>query len=88
MILEIWDTAGQERYRSLNQAYYRGANGAVIVYDATDTSMDCIKRIKKMVQDLKDYMTDEKPIMIVSNKYDLIGVNSPQCEMTFDEPVN
>ena len=36
MILEIWDTAGQERYRSVNQAYYRGVNGAVIIYDATD----------------------------------------------------
>ncbi|KAJ8605117.1 hypothetical protein CTAYLR_000431 [Chrysophaeum taylorii] len=33
--LEIWDTAGQERFRSLNTPmYYRGAAGAVLVYDA------------------------------------------------------
>ena len=34
---EIWDTAGQERFRSLNTPmYYRGAAGAVIVYDVND----------------------------------------------------
>lgn len=34
---EIWDTAGQERFRSLNTPmYYRGAAGAVIVYDVGD----------------------------------------------------
>lgn len=33
--LEIWDTAGQERFRSLNTPmYYRGAAGAILVYDA------------------------------------------------------
>jgi GTPase SAR1 family protein len=34
--LVIWDTAGQERYHALNQVYYRGAEGAVVVYDTTD----------------------------------------------------
>lgn len=32
---QIWDTAGQERYRSVTSAYYRGAAGALIVYDIT-----------------------------------------------------
>jgi Ras-related protein Rab-11A len=33
--VQIWDTAGQERYRSMASAYYRGANGALLVYDIT-----------------------------------------------------
>lgn len=32
---QIWDTAGQERYHAITAAYYRGSNGAVVVYDIT-----------------------------------------------------
>ena len=32
---QIWDTAGQERYRAITKAYYRGAAGALVVYDTT-----------------------------------------------------
>ena len=34
--LAIWDTAGQERYKSIMPMYYRGAEGAIVVYDITD----------------------------------------------------
>lgn len=33
--IQVWDTAGQERYRSMASAYYRGAMGALLVYDIT-----------------------------------------------------
>ena len=35
---QIWDTAGQERFRAVTSAYYRGAVGALVVYDISRRS--------------------------------------------------
>ena len=36
--INIWDTAGQERYRAITNAYYRGAVGALMLYDISRNS--------------------------------------------------
>lgn len=33
--LQLWDTAGQERFQSVTKAYYRGAQGVILMYDIT-----------------------------------------------------
>jgi Ras-related protein Rab-21 len=43
--LAIWDTAGQERYHALSPIYYRGSQGAFLVYDITD--IDSFQRVIK-----------------------------------------
>ena len=45
---QVWDTAGQERYRAITAAYYRGAVGALIVYDITqrDSFENCERWLK------------------------------------------
>lgn len=67
--LAIWDTAGQERYHALSPIYYRGSNGAFLVYDITD--VDSFQRIKNWVKELKTALGDDCVLFVVGNKCDL-----------------
>ena len=66
---QIWDTAGQERYRAITSAYYRGAVGALLVFDITkDLTFQSVER---WLQELRDHADQNIVIMLVGNKTDL-----------------
>ncbi|XP_009415254.2 ras-related protein RABA1f-like [Musa acuminata AAA Group] len=66
---QIWDTAGQERYRAITSAYYRGAVGALLVYDVTrHTTFEAVER---WLKELRDHTDSNIVIMLVGNKADL-----------------
>ena len=67
--IEIWDTAGQERYKSITAVYYKGAKGALVVYDTTEqTTFD---DIDKWLLEIKDKTSKNLKLMIIGNKIDL-----------------
>jgi len=70
--LAIWDTAGQERFRTLTPSYYRGGQGAILVYDVT--SRESFQKIEDWLTELETYSTspDIKKIL-VGNKCDMEG---------------
>ena len=73
---QIWDTAGQERYRAITSAYYRGAVGALLVYDITAaSSLDNLDYFMQMIDIECDTRQDAgtvQPVKIVAgNKCDL-----------------
>ena len=67
--IEIWDTAGQERYKSITAIYYKGAKGALVVYDTTDQST--FNNIDKWILEIKDKTSKDIKLMIIGNKIDL-----------------
>jgi len=67
--VQIWDTAGQERFRAITRGYYRGAVGALIVYDITKGSS--FKNVEKWLQELHEHADPDIIIMLVGNKTDL-----------------
>lgn len=66
---QIWDTAGQERYRAITSAYYRGALGAVLVYDVSKPTT--FENISRWLKELRDHADANIRIMLVGNKTDL-----------------
>lgn len=66
---QIWDTAGQERYRAVTSAYYRGAVGAMLVYDIT--KRQSFDHLSRWLDELRDHTDKNIVIMLVGNKSDL-----------------
>ncbi|NWI84387.1 RB11A protein, partial [Pitta sordida] len=66
---QIWDTAGLERYRAITSAYYRGAVGALLVYDIAKYLT--YENAERWLKELQDHADANIVIMLVGNKSDL-----------------
>eukprot|EP01024_Parvocaulis_polyphysoides_P026066 TRINITY_DN2376_c0_g1_i5.p3 TRINITY_DN2376_c0_g1~~TRINITY_DN2376_c0_g1_i5.p3 ORF type:complete len:138 (+),score=7.46 TRINITY_DN2376_c0_g1_i5:183-596(+) len=67
--LFIWDTAGQEKFHSLSPIYYRGAHGALLVFDILN--WDSLQRVEKWVRELRAMEGPQLQIVLVGNKQDM-----------------
>merc|ERR1712062_592749 len=67
--LQIWDTAGQEAFRSITRSYYRGAAGALLVYDIT--RRDTFNHLTTWLEDARQHANSNMAIMLIGNKSDL-----------------
>ncbi|KAG2711946.1 hypothetical protein I3843_04G094700 [Carya illinoinensis] len=66
---QIWDTAGQERYRAVTSAYYRGAVGAMLVYDIA--KRQTFDHIPRWLEELRSHADKNIVIILIGNKSDL-----------------
>ncbi|CAA0836528.1 Ras-related protein RABA5a [Striga hermonthica] len=66
---QIWDTAGQERFRAVTSAYYRGAVGALLVYDIS--RRQTFESIGRWLNELQTYSDMNVVTILVGNKSDL-----------------
>ena len=67
--LQIWDTAGQESFRSITRSYYRGAAGALLVYDIT--RRETFQHLTRWLEEARQNANQSMVIMLVGNKGDL-----------------
>lgn len=77
--LQVWDTAGQERFRSVTRSYYRGAAGALLVYDIS--SRETYNALTNWLTDARTLASPNIVIVLVGNKKDL----EADREVTFME---
>ncbi|KJE92104.1 Ras-like protein Rab-14 [Capsaspora owczarzaki ATCC 30864] len=77
--LQIWDTAGQERFRAVTRSYYRGAAGALMVYDVTRRST--YNHLSSWLTDARNLTNPNTTIFLIGNKSDL----ESQRDVTYEE---
>ena len=67
--LQMWDTAGSERFRSVTKSYYRGAAGALLVFDLTDRRS--FETVSQWLDDARRLASADIVVVLVGNKADL-----------------
>ena len=77
--LQIWDTAGQERFRAVTRSYYRGAAGALLVYDITRRAT--YNHLTSWLTDARNLTNPNTVIMLIGNKKDA----DEQRDVTYEE---
>jgi len=77
--LQVWDTAGQERFRAVTRSYYRGAAGALLVYDVTRRST--YNHLSSWLTDARNLTNPNTVIFLIGNKSDL----EAQRDVSFEE---
>ncbi len=79
LMVQLWDTAGQEKFRTITRTYFKGAHGAIIVYDITNKSS--FNSVHSWVQDVDQYSTLGITKLLIGNKSD----ETSSRQVTFEE---
>lgn len=77
--LQIWDTGGQERFSSIRPMYYRGALGALLIFDLT--LYESFEHLPQWIEEVRANVKSEVPLLLLGNKSDLIDIRA----VTIDE---
>ena len=67
--IQIWDTAGQEAFQAITRTYYKGAIGALLVYDIT--RKETFTHVTKWLEEVKSNSSKQITIILIGNKKDL-----------------
>jgi small GTP-binding protein len=78
--LQIWDTAGQERFRTITSAYYKNAQGIILVFDLkVKKTLENVEQF--WMDEVKKYAEKEVQIVVVGNKADCEDVEVTEEDM-------
>lgn len=80
MKLSLWDTAGQETYKSVTRSYFRGASGALLVFDIS--RRPTFEHVTDWLNDLRQIAEADIVVVLVGNKSDLASGEENKREVT------
>jgi len=80
--LIIWDIAGQQKFDLVRKQYYKGAQGAIIVFDLTRNTT--FHNVDEWYREVTEYSGEKVPVILLGNKVDVEDqreVSSEQCSL-------
>lgn len=80
MKLSLWDTAGQETYKSITRSYFRGASGALLVFDIS--RKNTFLSATSWLHDLRQIAEEGIVVVLVGNKSDLAPASTVSSTTT------
>ena len=69
VILQIWDLAGQQGFSNIRESFYKGTDGAILVFDVNN--QNSAESIKDWIKELSLQKKNNIPLLLVGNKIDL-----------------
>ena len=69
IVLKIYDTAGQERFRGLARAYYKNADGILLMYNIADRGS--YNDVENWRKEIKENASKKAILLLIGNKCDL-----------------
>ena len=81
--IKLFDTAGQERFRSITTYYYKGSQGALLIYDILDRNT--FDSVSWWVNSINETLNSKCVIILIGNKSDLINMVDRKREVTEEE---
>lgn len=71
--VQVWDTAGQEKYKALSSNHYKGAAGALLVFDLTNEKT--FRNTLTWLEEFRNYAGENSKVLLVGNKLDLVELD-------------
>ncbi|TXT53273.1 MAG: Small GTP-binding domain protein [Promethearchaeota archaeon] len=68
--LSIWDIGGQQRFEFIRSTFYKGAAGALLVFDLTREQT--YTETRKWLTEIRQFAGEDIPFVLIGNKVDLI----------------
>jgi small GTP-binding protein len=68
--LSIWDIGGQQRFEFIRSTFYKGAAGALLVFDLTREQT--YSETRKWLTEIRQFAGENIPFVLIGNKADLL----------------
>jgi small GTP-binding protein len=68
--LSIWDIGGQQRFEFIRSTFYKGAAGALLVFDLTREQT--YTETRKWLTEIRQFAGENIPFVLIGNKIDLM----------------